>query len=231
MPSATSSRPSLTMPRSRKSVEARRLLNRMYDAFVWRHGPLSSRENIRAFAGDPDHPLLLSLENYDPETKRARKTAVFERRTLERYKPAEHVETAAEALAISLNETGKIHWPRMTRSPAAREKQLQRELDDLIYRNPEGGEWETADRYLSGDVRAKLKAAEAAASLERSYGRNVDGLESRAARRTSCPATSARGLAPRGFPRATCRTSSPNSWASPRMRSPSAIAARSPPGR
>ena len=58
-------------------IEARRLLNRMYDAFVWRHGPLSSRENIRAFAGDPDHPLLLSLENYDPETKRARKTADF----------------------------------------------------------------------------------------------------------------------------------------------------------
>ena len=95
-------------------IEARRLLNRIYDAFVWRHGPLSSRENIRAFAGDPDHPLLLSLENYDAETKRARKTAVFERRTLERYQPATHVETAAEALAISLNETGKIDWPRMT---------------------------------------------------------------------------------------------------------------------
>ena len=151
-------------------IEARRLLNRMYDAFVYTAtAPSPRRENLRAFAGDPDQPLLLSLENYDPETKRAHKTAIFERRTLERYKPATHVETAAEALAISLNETGKIDWPRMTASPAAREKQLQRELDDLIYRNPEGGEWETADRYLSGDVRAKLKAAESAAALDPAF--------------------------------------------------------------
>ena len=85
----------------------------IYDSFVCRYGPLSSRENIRAFAGDPDQPLLLSLENYDAETKRAAKTAIFERRTLERYKPVEHVETAAEALAVSLNETGGIDWPRM----------------------------------------------------------------------------------------------------------------------
>ena len=67
----------------------------------------------RAFASDPDQPLLLSLEIYDAETKRAQKTAIFQRRTLERHKPAEHVETAAEALAISLNETGRIHWPLM----------------------------------------------------------------------------------------------------------------------
>ena len=56
---------------------------------------------------------MLSLETYDPETKRASKTAIFERRTLERYKPVAHVETAAEALAVSLNETGEIDWPRM----------------------------------------------------------------------------------------------------------------------
>jgi hypothetical protein len=68
-------------------LEARQLLNRAYDNFVWRHGPLSSKENVKAFAGDPDHPLLLSLETYDPDTKRATKTAIFERRTLERYKP------------------------------------------------------------------------------------------------------------------------------------------------
>jgi len=158
-------------------VEARELLGRMYDSFVRRYGPLSSRENIRAFAGDPDLPLLLSLENYDGETKRATKTAIFERRTLDRYRPVEHVETAAEALAVCLNETGEIHWPRMTaltgRSPA----QMQRELGALIYRNPEGGLWETADRYLSGDVREKLKAATAASSLDSNYSRNVEALK------------------------------------------------------
>src|ERR1039457_6564310 len=91
-------------------AEARRLLNDIYDSFVSRYGPLSSRANVKALAGDPDQPLLLSLETYDPETKRARKTAIFERRTLERYRPVAHVETAAEALAVSLNETGDIHW-------------------------------------------------------------------------------------------------------------------------
>ena len=94
-------------------TEARQLLNDLYDSFVRRHGPLSSRENVKAFAGDPDHPLLLSLETYDPETKRAAKTAIFERRTLERYRPVERAGTAAEALTVSLNETGGIDWPRM----------------------------------------------------------------------------------------------------------------------
>jgi N12 class adenine-specific DNA methylase len=158
-------------------LDARKFLNRSYDAFVYRHGPLSSRENIRAFAGDPDQPLLLSLEIYNAETKRATKAAIFERRTLQRYQPADHVDTAAEALAISLNESGNIHWPRMRELTGRTEKQLQRELDDLIYRNPSGGQWETADRYLSGDVRAKLKAAQSAAVIDPSLGRNVDALK------------------------------------------------------
>jgi N12 class adenine-specific DNA methylase len=157
-------------------TEARQLLGEIYDNFVWRHGPLSSRDNLRAFAGDPDQPLLLSLENYDLETKRATKTAIFERRTLERRKTADHVETAAEALAISLNETGRIHWPTLEKLTGRTPKQLQRELDALAYNNPEG-EWETADRYLSGDVRAKLRSAEAAASIDRTYSRNVEALK------------------------------------------------------
>jgi len=157
-------------------VDARRMLGRMYDAFSGRYGPLSSRENIRAFAGDPDHPLLLSLEHYDPETKRARKAAIFERRTLERTKSAEHVETAAEALAICLNETGDIHWERMVQLTGRPEKQLQRELGALVYKNP-SGQWETADRYLSGNVREKLMAAQAAGSLCKDYERNVEALE------------------------------------------------------
>lgn len=156
---------------------ARQFLNRAYDAYVRRHGPLSSRENLRAFAGDPDQPLLLSLEHYDAETKRARKAAIFERRTLERSKAADHVETAAEALAISLNETGAIDFPRMTALTGRSEKQLQRELDALIYRNPNGGQWETADKYLSGNVRDKLKAAESVAIIDPAYGRNVEALK------------------------------------------------------
>jgi N12 class adenine-specific DNA methylase len=158
-------------------AEARLVLNQIYDSFIRSYGPLSSRENVRAFAGDPDQPLLLSLENYDPETKRATKTAIFERRTLERYKPVTRVETAAEALAVSLNETGDIHWPRMEQVTGRTARQLQRELGSLVYRNPEGGAWETADRYLSGDVRRKLAATIAAAELDPLYTRNIEALK------------------------------------------------------
>ena len=156
--------------------EARKLLNQIYDNFVWRFGPLSSRDNIRAFAGDPDQPLLLSLENYDAEHKRATKTAIFERRTLQKYVPATQVDTAAEALAISLNETGGIDWKRMSSLTGHSAKQMQHELDAMVYRNPEG-DWETADKYLSGNVRAKLKTAEAAVAIDRSYERNVEALK------------------------------------------------------
>jgi N12 class adenine-specific DNA methylase len=158
-------------------TQARQLLNELYGSYVQRFGPLGSKDNIRAFAGDPDQPLLLSLENYDAETKTAKRTAIFDRRTLERYKPVNHVETAAEALTVSLNETGEIHWPRMDVLTGKTARQLQRELDNLIYQNPEGGAWETADRYLSGDVRARLAAASAAATLDSSYGRNVEALK------------------------------------------------------
>jgi hypothetical protein len=158
-------------------IEARQRLNDIYDRFIGRHGPLSSRANVKAFAGDPDHALLLSLENYDAATRRAEKTAIFERRTLERYRPVERVDTAAEALAVSLNETGEVRWPRMEQVTGRSAGQLQRELGSLVYRNPDGGVWETADRYLSGDVRAKLKAAAAAADLDPSYARNAEALK------------------------------------------------------
>jgi N12 class adenine-specific DNA methylase len=158
-------------------AEARKLLNELYDSFTGRYGPLSSRENVKAFAADPDQPLLLSLEAYDPQTKRAAKTAIFERRTLERYKPVAHVETAAEALAVSLNETGDLHWPRMEQVTGRNANLLRKELGALIYRNPEGGLWETADRYLSGDVRRKLNIAESADALDPGYERNIEALK------------------------------------------------------
>jgi N12 class adenine-specific DNA methylase len=158
-------------------TEARRLLNDLYESFVRRYGALSSRENFKAFAGDPDHPLLLSLETYDPETKHAVKAAIFERRTLERYRPVESAGTAAEALTVSLNETGGIDWPRMEQLTGNSARTLQRELGPLIYRNPEGGAWETADLYLSGNVRAKLATARTAAGLDPAYRRNIEALE------------------------------------------------------
>ncbi len=158
-------------------VSARQELNRVYDGFVKRHGYLSVRENFRAYAGDPDLPLLLSLENFDPDTKTATKAAIFTQRTLERYKPVDHVETAIEALTVSLNETGRIDWQRMGGLTGFSEAEMQAELSGQVYRNPEGGQWETADEYLSGDVRAKLRAATAAAAINPIYQPNVEALK------------------------------------------------------
>jgi len=159
-----------------KITAARAELNRVYDQFVRRHGYITARENFRAFTGDPDHPLLLSLENYDAENKVATKTVIFERRTLERYKPVAHVETAAEALAVCLNETGGIHWERMAALTGQSIKAMQAELEGQVYQTPEG-EWETADEYLSGDVRAKLKTARAAADINPAWRPNVSALQ------------------------------------------------------
>jgi N12 class adenine-specific DNA methylase len=159
-----------------KITAARLALNRTYDQFARRHGPISSRENLRVFEGDPDYPLLVSLENYDAETKTATKTVVFTQRTLERYKPVDHAETAAEALAISLNETGQIDWRRMEQLTGYSAKEMQAELSGQVYRNPEGGQWETADEYLSGDVRAKQRAATAAAEINPAYAPNIEAL-------------------------------------------------------
>jgi len=136
----------------------------------------NARENVKAFADDPDLPLLVSLEEFDPETKRATKTAIFDRRTLERYRPVDRVEAASEALLVSLNETSQISWPRMESLTGRRAAELQDELGSLVYRNPEGGAWETADRYLSGNVRAKLAVAQASEQIDPAYPRNVEAL-------------------------------------------------------
>src|SRR5206468_274919 len=133
-------------------------------------------ENSRAFSLDPDYPLVVSLERYDQETKVATKSPIFDRRTIERPKAIEQVETASEALAISLNETGRINWQRMSTLTGYSLKALQAELQGQVFYNPEG-EWETADAYLSGNVRDKLKAAKAAAALNPVFARNAEALQ------------------------------------------------------
>ena len=134
-------------------TSAREHLNSTYDRFVQRFGYISSSENFHAFAGDPDRPLLLSLETYDSDKKTAIKAPIFERRTLERYVPVEQVDTASEALAVSLNETGGIDWERMAGLTGLSITAIQAELAGQVYQNPAGQQWETADEYLSAFVR------------------------------------------------------------------------------
>ncbi len=157
-------------------LEARQRLNQVYDQFVSRFGFISQSENTHLFSTDPDHPLLLSLETYDPDQRTATKTAIFEKRTLERYQPVERVETAPEALAVSLNESGRVNWERMGELTGASPKQLQAELIGQVFQTPQGT-WETADEYLSGNVRAKLRTAEAASAINPVFVRNVEALK------------------------------------------------------
>ena len=157
-------------------TRAREHLNSIYDRFVQRFGYISSSENFHAFAGDPDRPLLLSLETYDRDKQTAIKAPIFERRTLERYVPVEQVGSSSEALAVSLNETGGIDWERMAALTGLSITAIQAELAGQVYQNPEGQQWETADEYLSGDVRAKLKTAETMAAMNPAYQTNVEAL-------------------------------------------------------
>ena len=158
-------------------VSARDKLNKVYDAFVRRQGFLWSKKNAKAFDGDPDAPLLLALEEWDADTQKATKAPFFSRRVFEPYRPAEKAETADEALAISLNEMGRIDWTRMQELTGHSPKELQELLGHMVYRNPDGEAWETADAYLSGNVREKLRVAEAAAEHDGQYRRNVEALE------------------------------------------------------
>jgi N12 class adenine-specific DNA methylase len=140
---------------------------------VW---PAVLERNVKAFVGDPDLPLLLSLEQYDAETGRAAKCAIFHQRTIERVKPVEYVESASEALLVSLNESGRIDWARMEALTGRERSELEEELRGLVFLNPEGRIYETANAYLSGNVRAKLAAAEAAARLDGQFRPNVEAL-------------------------------------------------------
>lgn len=159
-----------------EALEAgQRKLNEAYDAFSESYGPINLRANQSLLKDDPDLPFLLALERYDEDSKTATKAAIFRDRIVGIVAPPTHADTAKDAMLISLNESGQLNFERMGQLTGKSEAELVDELDDVLYLNPEGG-WETADVYLSGDVRAKLSAAEAAAAFEPAYHRNVEAL-------------------------------------------------------
>ncbi len=157
---------------------ARHQLNQAYDRFATRFGPVSERANALAFRGDPDLPLLFSLENYDPETKRAVKTAIFRERTIHKQKPAVSVQSPKEAIVISLNEKGRVDLNHMETLLARPASDFLSELKGVLFLNPQTQIWETEDHYLSGDVRDKLRIAEAASLTDPRFRENAAVLKS-----------------------------------------------------
>lgn len=151
-------------------------LNRAYDSFVLKHGPISERANTAAFRGDPDLPLLLSLEHYDEESKRAAKASIFRERTIQHSRIPHAATTAQEALILTLNERGRVdleHMSALLQRPPA---EFMSELKGAVFLDPQSGRWETDDAYLSGNVRKKLVVAEAAALADPKFQPNVEAL-------------------------------------------------------
>jgi N12 class adenine-specific DNA methylase/TolA-binding protein len=160
-----------------EEVEAARFrLNQDYDYFTGQFGPVSHSANVRAFAGDPDLPLLLSLENYDDDTNTATKTAIFRERTIQRRQPVLAAGGAKEALVITLSEKGRVDLAHIGQLLGKSEAEFLPELEGALFLNPESQRWETDDDYLSGNVRRKLAMAEHAAKTDPRYRHNVEAL-------------------------------------------------------
>lgn len=155
---------------------ARFKLNQVYDYFVGQFGPISQSANSRVFAGDPDLPLLLSLENYDEASGTAAKTAIFRERTIQRKVAVTSAGGAKEALLVTLSEKGRVDLEHIGRLLGQPEADFLPELQGAIFHNPVSKRWETDDDYLSGNVREKLGVAERIAREDVRYQANVEAL-------------------------------------------------------
>jgi len=154
-------------------------LNRLYDAFTKKYGLINSRGNYLAFAADESYFLLCSLEVLDDEGKFKRKADMFTKRTIKPHREVTFVETASEALALSIGEKARVDLPYMARLTCRSEEEIIKELQGVIYKVPscEPARYVTADEYLSGNVREKLKVAGIAAKSDPELAVNVAALE------------------------------------------------------
>ena len=134
-------------------------LNQVYDSFTAKYGLLSSNANKRAFSMDSSYCLLTSLEFLDEKGELKRKADIFTKRTIRRAEPVTSVDTASEALAVSIGEKAKVDIPYMMQLTGKTEEEVTEELTGVIFKNPLTDKWEPSDKYLSGNVREKLNIA------------------------------------------------------------------------
>ena len=152
-------------------------LNDLYDSFAKDYGRIYSKTNKRAFHQDSSYCLLCSLEKQDEEGNFLGKADMFTKRTIKKAEVVTSVDTASEALAVSLAEKAAIDFEYMSELSGKDEDTLIDELTGIIFKNPFSEEWETADAYLSGNVRNKLEVAETFAKNEPMYAVNVEALK------------------------------------------------------
>ena len=151
-------------------------LNTLYDGFTAKYGLINSRANALAFAEDSSYYLLCSLEELDEDKNLKRKADMFTRRTIRAHEAVTSVDTASEALALSISEKACVDMEYMSKLTGKSQEELINELNGVIFLNPVRGEWQTADEYLSGNVRQKLREAEQAAQDSPGYLPNVEAL-------------------------------------------------------
>ena len=153
-------------------------LNAAYDAFTAKYGLLNDRKNGRLFEDDSSYYLLCSLENLDENGKLKSKADMFTKRTIRPERAVTHVDTPAEALAVSIGEKGKVDLPYMAELLGTPEDfgRITGELRGVIFQDPSDQNWKTADEYLSGNVRNKLQIARLAAANDPVFVVNVEAL-------------------------------------------------------
>ena len=159
-------------------------LNAAYDAFTAKYGLLNDRKNGRLFEQDSSYYLLCSLENLDEQGQLKSKAAMFTKRTIRPERTVTSVDTPSEALAVSIGEHGKVDLPYMAEllGTPGEYGRITTELSGVIFKNPAAdptdpeADWQMADEYLSGDVRAKLRMAQFAAETNPEFAVNVDAL-------------------------------------------------------
>ena len=154
-------------------------LNRLYDAYTAKYGLINSRGNYLAFASDESYFLLCSLEVLDDEGNFKRKADMFTKRTIKPHREVTSVETASEALALSIGEKARVDLPYMEQLTGKTQAELVQDLQGVIFKVPncEPVSYAAADEYLSGNVRNKLTVAELAAKNDPELAVNVDALK------------------------------------------------------
>ena len=154
-------------------------LNTLYDCFSARYGLINDRANRLAFSSDSSYYLLCSLEILDDDHKLLRKADMFTKRTIKQQRSVDHVDTSADALAVSIGERARVDLGYMAQLTGKIEADIVQELTGIIFRIPgTDAQYVTADEYLSGNVRQKLREAKTAAEADAAFHPNVKALES-----------------------------------------------------
>lgn len=157
-------------------------LNRLYDSFSAKYGLLNDRANRLAFSDDSSYYLLCSLEVLDDNNQLKSKADFFTKRTIKQHTAVSSVDTPSEALAVSIGEKARVDLPYMSQLCGKSEEEIISELSGIIFKDPAYGSdplcgWQTADEYLSGNVRKKLREAVRAANHDPAFQVNVAALE------------------------------------------------------